>query len=672
MKEWFTIPELATACLPDFPQTQQGIDALSKTFSWQARADHARKANRRGGGWEYHLALLPAAAQARLQIIQTASNENSPEAIKQQLIKDQSWARYNALSNEQKGVCEDRLNALECVMSLRAQQFKTNAAVCDAGRIFNVSRATIYNWLSMVQGYDRDVWLAVLARSFAPGAERSECNDRAWEYIKSDYLRPEKPAFSACYRRLKKVAKKEKWEPIPTETSLRRRLNAEVPKAVQILARDGKDKAKTLFPAQRRTRSHLHAMQAVNMDGHKIDVFVSVPGIEKPVRMILLGIQDLFSGKLIAWRLAETECKEAVRLVIGDMVEMWGIPDRITLDNGRAFASKWITGGSKTRYRFKVRDEDPLGLLTTLGIDNDWTQPYSGQSKPIERTWRDLAEIIAKHPFCSGAYTGNKPDAKPENYMTRAIPLEDFRMHVAAQIAEHNAQIGRSAENCKGRSFDETFEASLNAPSTIVRNASASQRALWLLASEAIRSQKGSGEIHFHGNRYWNATLNQYAGKKVTIRFDPDKLHDPVKVYDLDNRLICEADCVADVGYHSADAARETAKARGAYLKAKSVERKAHASLSAKELADIYYKGETAQAAKPRPSTKITRLVTDKLVNRQAKPAAIDEDTFENSFSKAVGMLADNVSIIPFPAGNADGDQPVSIAYGSTKKGRVK
>ena len=47
---------------------------------------------------------------------------------------------------------------------------------------------------------------------------------------------------------------------------------------------------------------------------------------------------------ILAWRLAKTENKETVRLVIGDMVERQGIPDRVTLDNGRAFASKWITG----------------------------------------------------------------------------------------------------------------------------------------------------------------------------------------------------------------------------------------------------------------------------------------------------------------------------------------
>ncbi|XKM42798.1 transposase domain-containing protein [Rhizobium ruizarguesonis] len=227
----------------------------------------------------------------------------------------------------------------------------------------------------MVSGIDRQDWLAALAPSYKAERARSECHPKAWEYIKSDYLRPEAPKFSACYRRLLVAAHKEDWSPIPHERSLRRRLDAEVSEAVQKLARKGRETAKGLYPAQRRTRSHLHAMQMVNMDGHKLDIFVRVPWSEQPVRVFLLGIQDLYSGKVLAWRISDSENKETVRLVIGDMVERFGIPDRIYLDNGRSFASKWISGGAATRYRFKVRDEDPEGLLVTLGIEPRWTNP---------------------------------------------------------------------------------------------------------------------------------------------------------------------------------------------------------------------------------------------------------------------------------------------------------
>lgn len=34
------------------------------------------------------------------------------------------------------------------------------------------------------------------------------------------------------------------------------------------------------------------------------------------------------------------------------------VPKMIETDNGRAFASKTLTGGADTNYRFKIRDED--------------------------------------------------------------------------------------------------------------------------------------------------------------------------------------------------------------------------------------------------------------------------------------------------------------------------
>ncbi len=169
---------------------------------------------------------------------------------------------------------------------------------------------------------------------------------------------------------------------------------------------------------------------------------------------------------------------------------------------------------TRTRFRFKVREEDPMGLLTTLGVNVTWTLPYSGQSKPIERAWRDLTDVISRHPAVAGAYTGPNTNEKPENYMSRAIPLADFQAHCSARIAEHNAQVGRRAKACAGRSFDETFAASLAQPTTIVRWPTSAQKVLWLLASEAVTLRKGSGEVHFQGNRYWSPETQSVCGQE--------------------------------------------------------------------------------------------------------------------------------------------------------------
>ncbi|WP_273792404.1 transposase domain-containing protein [Brucella anthropi] len=665
MKEWFTIAELAAIGLPDLPRSEKGLDKVFRRKRLAQPELARREPGKTKPVWEYHLSLLPKPAQTRLIVVHDApaNDDRDLQAIRKATL----WARYEGLSAEHKARCERRLEALRFADDLIGNGgLKVNVALELARAQFKVGLRSLYSWWSLVDGFDRCDWLAALAPSFASNVQRSECHPDAWEFLTSDYLRPEKPSFSACYRRMEKVARKNNWHPIPHERALRRRLDAEVAKAVQTLAREGKDKAKTLYPAQRRTRSHLHAMQMVNMDGHKIDVFVNVPWSETPVRMYMLVIQDLYSGKIVAWRLSDAETWEAVRLVIGDMVETFGIPDDIYLDNGRAFASKWISGGSITRFRFKVKEEDPRGLLTTLGVNMHWTTPYSGQSKPIERAFRDLADMIAKHPFCAGAYTGNKPDAKPENYASRAVPLDDFRMHVAAQIADHNSQAGRRAVNCAGRSFDETFATSLE--TAIVRWPTAAQKSLWLLASEILRAKKGSGEIHFQGNRYWSAELNQFAGQKVTVRFDPDNLHAPIKVYDLRNAMICEAPCIADAGFDDIDAARTHARARRDYQKGLQAAAAAKRKLTAQQLGAMIYKGEKPAVAPELVRPKVTRIARGNLaVKEEVAADAISQDKFEDGFARAMRKLAgEETEIIQFPRGK---HEPVSTEYGSKKKG---
>lgn len=661
-QEWFSSTELLAAGLPGLPRGKTALHDLIMRERWRDDGSRARRSSRQGGGWEYHISLLPPLAQAQLKMAEVAEGE--PRRNPQ---RDALWQRYEALPERHKAVAASRLQAVRDVLEMAVNGTTAQAAAALIARREGVSVRTIYNWQEITTAHPREDWLAALAPAYRSEREWAPCHERAWECLTSDYLRPEQPTFSACYRRVKSAAVEHGWQPLPSERALRRRLDAEVPRAVQVVARSTKDKAKALYPAQRRTRDHLHAMEAVNMDGHKFDVFTKMPD-GTITRLYLIALQDLYSGKFVAWRLSDSENKETTRLVIGDMVERYGIPERITLDNGRAFASKWITGGARSRYRFKVRDEDPQGLLTTLGIELQFTKPYSGQSKPIERAFKDLTDDVARHPFCAGAYTGNRPDAKPENYASRAIPLEDFRRHVDSMMAEHNARPGRAGGNCAGRSFDETFRHSMEAPGTIVRQPTAAQRALWLLASEGLRARKGNGEIHIYGNRFWSRELTAHAGKPVIVRFDPDHLTRDLRVYDLNNQLICVAPCIADTGFHDAEAAREHEKARSGYQKALRAERAAHAVLSAKQLAEIYAKGkapvpETTPAIRPR----VARIVTGRgAASARVEAVSVAPEDFENSFARAMSRLSGGgADILEFPAGN----EPVSTAYGSKKKG---
>jgi transposase InsO family protein len=626
--EWFSLDDAAAAGDPTMPGTARGWLKLATAEGWRDRAGRAR---REGKGWLYHVTLFPPSTQVRLVLAaQSTADETAP-------VRSPLWQRYDALSDTHKATCQQRLNAVTAAHRLIGTGMTLVAAVAIVAAEAGVSPSTLRNWLAAVRSHNRADWLAALAPDYRPTAQFAECHPAAWAALKSDYLRPGEPKFSACYRRMVGAAERQGWSPIPSEMSLRRRLEAEVPAGVITLSRKGTDKAKAIYPAQRRTRMNLRAMTLVNIDGHRFDVFVR-KGDGAPFRPTLVGIQDIYSGKFVGWRLDETESRISVRLAIGDMVEKFGIPEHMILDNGRGFASKWITGGAPNRFRFKVRDDEPHGLLTNLGVQIHWATPYHGQAKPIERAWQDFCENIARHPFCAGAYTGPNPLAKPEDYGTRAVEWDAFRQFVDGQIAEHNARTGRKSETAKGRSFDETFAASLALPDTIVRWPTVEQRDLWLLMAEQITAQRGNGEIHLLGNRYWAPGLVEHAGRKVHVRFDPDDLTRPLKVYDRQGRFLMQAALQGDADFLDADAAHLHARNRSEFMKTQRKLRDLHVAMKPEQLGELYAPTAKPEAAPQRPA--VTRLATRG--NTALKPTTDTEWTpkHEDGFGAVVDLLS--------------------------------
>ncbi len=299
MKEWFTIAELAEAALPGLPKTYKSLENHGRAY-WRKNSELSRKV---GGKtkpvWEYHISLLPEGARAAL-LVRFGVGVDVKQTQGEQ--KASIWVRYEGLSKAHKRRCEERLKALCFMDNLLVSGMGVHDAASLSAVQFGVSRMSLFNWRQMVEGYERPDWLAALAPCYGEEnvSQFAPCHEGAWEVFCSDYLRPSRPAFSACYRRMVSVAQERGFEPIPSERALRRRFNRQISKAVVVLAREGEEKAKKLYPAQRRDRSSLHALQAVNMDGHKLDVFVNVPWTEKLVRLYLIAIQDLYSGKILS------------------------------------------------------------------------------------------------------------------------------------------------------------------------------------------------------------------------------------------------------------------------------------------------------------------------------------------------------------------------------------
>lgn len=540
-QEWWNAAELSVSGLPDVPESRQGVDDMVRRGNWRAHPEFARRRAAQGGGWEYHWRLLPIRAQREL-----LKRADVP-VVQPKQERAEAWTWFDSLPESVKDKAKRSLRILQEVEALAPVATKF-VAVNMIARQHRVSPRTVWNWFERVEGVDpadRLPYLAPRHRAGQPKRDRAECSPEFLDWLKADYLRLEgvnhkSRGFSASWRRVVNVCKAKGLAYLEERTA-RRWLDTNVSRIEQVFAREGIAGLRKCFPPQIRDRSHMAAMEMVNADCHKIDVFVWWPGIPKPIRPQLVVFQDIYSGKILSWSIDTDPNKIAVMQAFMKMLKDYGIPGHCLFDNGMEFANKDITGGAKHRFRFRISETEPVGILGLLGIGMTFATPGHGQAKPIERAFRDFADDIAKDPRFAGAYVGHKTDAKPENYMSRAIDLDDFVRIVEEGIHEHNARVGRRSHTAQGRSFDETFAESYGR--TPIRKATEEQLRLCLMAQYVRRLNKTNGQTTLYKNFYWSEWMSELAGQWVTARFNPEDLHEGAYIYSMEGEYLGYAEC---------------------------------------------------------------------------------------------------------------------------------
>lgn len=600
-KIWWTAAEIADARLPDLPTTKRKVNERSAREGWAAYPGKSQRRSGKGGGLEYHFSLFPVRARVTL-----AQVKQEPKKVVEKRTAADAWGDYEQQTVANKAKAKNRLRVVTLVNQFSSAGMTKTKAVREAAKVEAISEKTLWNWLEMVDGVGVNDRLAYLAPRKGCGRRSSVVLDPEFvSLIRSDWLRDSRPSLTSCYDRAVRVAHREGLEIAPL-AAIRTRLKKEVSKPTEIYLRYGAEALRRHYPHQDRDKSALVPLECVCGDYHRFDVFVQWPGEPNPVRVQMVVFSDVYSGKLLSWRLSLTANSHTVQLCLGDVIRNFDIPQSAVLDNGREFASKSITGGTETRFRFKVRDNDVPGLLPLFGIKVIWARPNSGQSKPIERAFRDLCDRVAKHPAFEGAYTGNKPDAKPENYGSRAVPLDEFRRILDAEILEHNARVDRRSKVAKGRSFNEVFNAGYK--TALIRKASDEQLRMWLLTAEGIRCKRDNGEIKLHGNRYWSDWMYRVAGKLVVVRFDPDNLHEGVHVSDLEGRYLGFASPISKGGFNNLQDAKDLARKRAQFIRKSKEVARAEKTLQDHEIAARLRAASEAVIAGDLPDTSLVQL----------------------------------------------------------------
>ncbi len=146
------------------------------------------------------------------------------------------------------------------------------------------------------------------------------------------------------------------------------------------------------YPAQRRDKSGIRAVEIVCGDGLKFDSTWVDWGDGEVINTSTGWFwQDVRTGYIMAYRLAQTETMDLFRLATYDLTGIC-LPRVVQVDNTMVAACKAMTGGMKGRKRGKDRPGDPEGLLKSIGVERiQWTNPdkVTGNpgAKPIERSF---------------------------------------------------------------------------------------------------------------------------------------------------------------------------------------------------------------------------------------------------------------------------------------------
>ena len=656
LKTHYSAKELVGLSLATLPNSVQGILYQAKKNCWATQ-----KRVGKGGGVEYAVKSMPEEVQAEIVVkLGKSAVKNLPVLAEESAPVDAQllWATYEQGTAKQQQKAQMKLGIMFAVAELVNGGVKildALALVChkhnqDGEKPVTVS--ALKSWWYQVKDADRSLWLPLLMDSYGAHSESREAafTPEAWAFFRADYFRNERPQFGSCYERLKRAASANGWV-IPSPSSIKRKILREIPKTHQTYLRDGTYALSRMYPSLIRTVAGIEAMEWVNGDGYKHNVWVRWHNghIIRPKTWLW---QDVRTRKILAYRCDESENTNMIRLALLDVVNKYGIPKHLTIDNTKAAANKKMTGGVKNRYRFKVREDEVQGIIPALGIQLHWTTVRygrgRGQAKPIERAFSHggLGELVDKHPLLAGYHAGDNALDKPDNYQGNkaGVDYESFILALEEGIQMFNERQDRATEICQGKlSFNQAFERDYAVAEK--RWATPEQlRYLLTLHEEVTLKENGTftlkagGEVQGLRNRYEAYELIGTNHKKVVVRYDPNNLHDAVWVYSLDGTYLAEAHCTVDAAFGDTIAAQDHSRKEREFVRHTQKAAKAAQDMAIQEAAAYMPPVEFEETE---ASEQMWAVIKDGTSLRKVEIPPDDEDVNESeqALNRGLAML---------------------------------
>lgn len=397
-----------------------------------------------------------------------------------------------------------------------------------------IHRATLYRWSAAWAKAKGPAGLIDPRWSGAP-AEADTCDDRFASTLKRLYLSQNRLSIQSCTVAACQDAGIE--YSAATYKAAQRLLRA-IPRETIVYHREGKaaytDKIQTHID---RNYELIDANQVWCADHHRFDAWVSVidptTGELKHVRPWLHAWQDLRSRRIVGHAVFAHDPNAGVIVrVLTDAIRGCYAPAKVYLDNGKDFDSRLVTGVTKRQRRGGVKPALTAGeraavggVCSMLGIGVKHAWDYHGQSKPIERWFRTVADQFSKR---WPTYCGNSPDTRPDDVQRKidggqAPTLEEFAEAFAAYVRDEcNAHV-HLGDGMHGQTPDQVWAERLASRVTVPADlldfvrltrvkVTVRQKAVVVIPGYDVRYGRGERE------------LIDRIGQEVVIAYDPQSV----------------------------------------------------------------------------------------------------------------------------------------------------
>jgi len=433
--------------------------------------------------------------------------------------------------------------------------------------------------------------------------------EEAQAYLFQKYCNINQPTASWCIGQLKTEAKKRRWN-LPSVVTMRRYIQR-IPQETRDYYRKGKRYWQEHYvPSVLRDYEEMDPGELYVADHAQINVAVKHPS-GRILFPWLTAWKDMRSRKILGWVLADIPSSNTINLSLKYSIERYGAPEHVVLDNGRDFSAKHFTGGQTKRFRFKVQEDELIGIYKLLSIDPHFCIPANAQAKNIERWfWTQEQNFQKAFPTYRGNNIMNRPEGMDRRIAQSAkgkanyvLEWDDFMGCLDNYIKNYNQDHQHQGHGMDGRTPNQVWNEYFQTHA----QRRVSPNSLRLLMMKSKRVKVGRFGINAFGERYRSSQLMDHQGHDVIYRYDPQDLNQ-IYIYKLDNSFLCIGQRTHRTAWDDEDAYHEIKKIEKKKLRAIKAQREAAENLVQVEFG--YQKQEPSGEHEDKPAKTVRVLRT--------------------------------------------------------------